>query len=134
MRTNLNLWTRSLGFTCLLMAGAASAGERVLITPSYELKMDSRCVEGEVSCSQYTLQGRERHNGEPLMLQGRSMHTTCADGVTPCRFLGYRFDQPERSFLITEDGLLNIYHGDSLILHEQGRWEDGDTPERESTK
>ena len=55
---------RSLGVACLMVAGGVNADERVLITPSYELKMDSRCVEGEVSCNQYTLQGRERHNGE----------------------------------------------------------------------
>ncbi len=125
---------RSLSVACLMVAGGVNADERVLITPSYELKMDSRCVEGEVSCNQYTLQGRERHNGEPLMLQGRSMHTTCADGKTPCRFLGYRFDQSERSFLITEDGLLNIYHGDSLILHEQGRWTDDNAVRHQDTQ
>jgi len=123
--------SQPLGVLCLLLSSELIAGERLLVTPSYQLKMDSRCAEGEVSCAHYTLQGRERHSGEPLMLQGRSMHTTCADGETPCRFLGYRFDAPERSFLITEDGLLNIYLGDSLILHEQGRWEDEPALERE---
>ncbi|SDS95416.1 hypothetical protein SAMN05216271_3193 [Halopseudomonas sabulinigri] len=123
--------SQPLGLLCLLLSSELIAGERLLVTPSYQLKMDSRCTEGEVSCAHYTLQGRERHSGEPLMLQGRSMHTTCADGETPCRFLGYRFDAPERSFLITEDGLLNIYLGDSLILHEQGRWEDEPALERE---
>ncbi len=116
--------TQPLGLLWLLLSSGLTAGERMLVTPSYQLKMDSRCAEGELSCAHYTLQGHERHSGEPLMLQGRSIHTPCADTETPCRFLGYRFDEPERSFLITEDGLLNIYHGDSLILHEQGRWQD----------
>ncbi|MEH6565655.1 MAG: hypothetical protein V7756_10070 [Halopseudomonas sp.] len=121
----------SLSLAALLLSSSLLAGERVLITPSFELSLDSRCAEGEVSCNDYTLQGLERENGRPFMLQGRSMHTTCADGVTPCRFLGYRFDQSSRSFLITEDGLLNIYHGDNLILHEQGRWEGTPAPARE---
>jgi len=124
MTLNSNAAPRHLGLLCLLLSGSLTAAERHLVTPSYQLRMDSRCVEGEVSCDRYTLQGQERKSGKPLMMQGRSMHTTCADGITPCRFLGYRFGNPEHSFLITEDGLLNIYHGDSLILHEQGRWND----------
>jgi hypothetical protein len=53
---------------------------------------------------------------------GSTSHSICADGVTPCRFLGYRFQNGNTTYLVDEDGSLRVLQGDKLLLEEQGEW------------
>jgi MOSC domain-containing protein YiiM len=43
--------------------------------------------------------------------------------VTPCRFLGYRFDNGDVIYEVSEDGLLRVTQGGKVLLQEQGEWQ-----------
>ncbi|WP_165857582.1 hypothetical protein [Marinobacter sp. JSM 1782161] len=95
-----------------------------LDTPNYRIEIESNCVEGEVSCDRMTYHGTSKISGNAISLEGRTWHTTCADGVTPCRFLGYRFENGAVTYRVHEDGLLEVVrHGDEVLVHEQGTWQ-----------
>ena len=94
-----------------------------LDTKNFTVTITSKCQEGEVACSNYTYRGISKFSGNAIELRGSSWHTLCADGVTPCRFLGYKFDNGNTTYYVTEDGLLEVVHGRKTILvKEQGTW------------
>lgn len=58
------------------------------------------------------------------MLTGGTWHTACADG-SPCRFLGYRFQDGNVSYRVHQSGLLEVVRGrDEVLLSEQGEWQE----------
>jgi hypothetical protein len=57
-----------------------------------------------------------------LSLMGRTAHTTCADRVTPCRFLGYVFRNGPYSYFVTQAGELVVSKGDKALIEESGTW------------
>ena len=102
---------------------APAAAER-LITESYEITIDSRCEEGIVNCNNVLFRGVERKTGKVLRLKGADMHTLCADGVTPCRFLGHAFRRGKLRVTVWENGTLTFEQGKKVLLEEQGKWSD----------
>lgn len=46
----------------------------------------------------------------------------CADGVTPCRFLGYQFDNGRYRYFISDAGELVVSKGDKVLSTESGEW------------
>jgi hypothetical protein len=100
----------------------AIAAEK-LITPSFEISIDVRCPEGAVSCDQVRYTGISKKTGKAIALTGSTLHTTCADGVTPCRFLGYRFKNGKVTYTVFESGELVVTQGDKLLLQESGSWQ-----------
>ncbi|MBK1713127.1 hypothetical protein [Rubrivivax gelatinosus] len=113
---------------CHLLAAAALAGAVVgvpaqtLLTPGYRVSVEPRCVEGEVACADVEYVGRSRRSGRSIRLDGRALHTQCADGVTPCRFLGWEFHNGDTVYRVFEAGELVVTRGDTVLLREQGRW------------
>ena len=101
-----------------LFSPAASALER-LDTASYALSIDVRCEEGVVGCDKVRLVATERRTGEVTRLNGREVHTRCADGVTPCRFLGYEFKRGSRTYNVWENGTFAIRQGGKVVLEEK---------------
>lgn len=101
---------------------AASAAD--LETKNYLVHIESACAEGDVSCNQMTYTGKSKISGNAITLSGGSWHTTCADGVTPCRFLGYRFANGNVTYYVHQDGLLEVIRNqDEVLVREQGQWQ-----------
>jgi hypothetical protein len=47
----------------------------------------------------------------------------CADGQTPCRFLGYRFANGNEIYEVSEEGWLTVTQAGKVLLQEQGEWQ-----------
>ncbi|WP_396622766.1 MULTISPECIES: hypothetical protein [Marinobacter] len=104
-----------------LLSFSASAAE--LETGSFIINIESRCAEGEVSCNQMTYHGTSKATGNSIMLEGSSWHTLCADGDTPCRFLGYKFENGNTTYYVHQDGLLEVIRNrDEVLVRERGSW------------
>jgi hypothetical protein len=96
----------------------------VLKTPSYEIEIGS-CPEGYVSCDTIPIDVKNLKTGIASSYIGGTLHTLCADGVTPCRFLGYDFTGEIGKFHLYENGFLEVSdESGQAILSEQGHWLD----------
>lgn len=94
-----------------------------LTTKNYIVTVNNNCEEGNVTCDNVTYQGISKQTGKAITLKGSTKHSMCADGVTPCRFLGYEFKNGNVTYLVLESGLLQVFQGESeVLLEEQGEW------------
>ena len=84
-------------FLGLALLGSAQAAGRTydFVTPSYGINIVANCAEGNVTCNNVTYVGRHLKTGQTIRLRGQTVHTLCADKVTPCRFVGYSFRNRE---------------------------------------
>ncbi len=94
-----------------------------LRTQNYRVTITVNCPEEEVVCNDVTYDGSNVNTGESLQLQGRTVSTLCADGVTPCRFIGYEFFNGDYRYLVTEEGRLQVSINGEIILDQSGNWE-----------
>ena len=108
---------------------AAEAFPRfTLETENHVVEITTRCRVGSVACDRVSYRGVDKKTGATIVLRGKSLHTTCADGVTPCRFLGYRFRKGKHYYYVWEDadgekGTLEVIAADSkVLLQEPGTW------------
>lgn len=99
-----------------------SAGD-VLLTPGFRVVVNRRCPEGTVECDRVSYLGVDRQSGASLRLMGKTLHRVCADGVTPCRFLGYEFRHGDYRYMVWEDGGLEVSRSGTILLTEQGAWQ-----------
>lgn len=100
----------------------ASAGEE-LLTPSFRVVVQRRCPEGTVVCEQVSYRGEDRATGAAISLTGSTEYHMCADGQTPCRFLGYRFANGNVIYEVSEEGWLTVTQAGKVLLQEQGEWQ-----------
>lgn len=98
------------------------AGE-VLLTPGFRVVVKRRCPEGMVVCDRVSYLGVDRQSGASLRLMGKTRHVTCADGVTPCRFLGYEFRHGAYLYMVSDDGRLEVSRSGTILRSEQGEWQ-----------
>lgn len=104
------------------IAEAQGGRQSILETPHYSVTITVHCAEGNVSCDQVTYKGTSKRSGNALTLSGTTWHTRCADG-SPCRFLGYRFENGNYRYLVHQSGLLEVLGGESdVLVREQGEW------------
>ena len=109
--------------TIALFSFTASAAD--LETDNYLIDIQSNCGEGDVSCNQMIYKGTSKKSGNSITLEGSAWHTLCADGVTPCRFLGYKFENGNITYYVHQDGLLEVVRNrDEVLLSEQGKWQE----------
>lgn len=108
----------------LLLGLPLTAAALELETEHYRVQITVHCAEGEVSCDRVDYLGTHKQKGDSLRLRGKTHHTLCADGVTPCRFLGYVFRNGNTTYLVTDDGVLRVTTGKRVLLEEQGQWRD----------
>lgn len=95
-----------------------------LDTPNYTVEIQQLCPEGEVQCQQVLYKGTSKVSGASIELKGKAWHSLCADGVTPCRFLGYQFNNGRIRYLVHESGLLQVMGSSGkVLLEEQGVWD-----------
>ncbi|MBW4590872.1 MAG: hypothetical protein KME33_37780 [Aetokthonos hydrillicola CCALA 1050] len=104
-----------------LLLYSQSALAETLKTKTFRITITRSCPEGNISCNKVRYYGRNLKTGNSIHLVGKTIHTTCADGVTPCRFLGYEFRNKQYLYRVTQDGKLQIYEGKKLILEEKGK-------------
>ena len=114
---------KRLLFFIATMLAAAQTHAGTLITPSFTVKIDVQCEEGNVTCDKVGYLGTSRKTGKSLSLRGKTLHGMCADGVTPCRFLGYAFKNGDTSYLVLDEGTLLVKRGDEVLLKENGKWD-----------
>lgn len=95
-----------------------------LITANFTIDISHECEEGVVSCDRikftYSPTGFEKKQ----VVIGSTVHTKCADGVTPCAFQGYEFLADGAKYRIYNSGVLKVLdeNGNQLLL-EQGEWQ-----------
>jgi len=95
-----------------------------LVTEHFEIIITSNCAEGEVTCNNVTYDGKNRKNGSSIHLKGKTLHSLCADGVTPCSFQGYAFTNGNIDYIVHENGLLEVVQNNSKVLiNEKGEWQ-----------
>ncbi|MHB1678772.1 MAG: hypothetical protein ACYCSS_14795 [Sulfuriferula sp.] len=59
------------------------------------------------------------------MLTGNPAYRNCADGITPCQFLGYEFKNGKVLYFLDQiRGSLQVKLGEKLLLEEKGEWHD----------
>lgn len=106
--------------TLLLPSNAALAD--TLRTRDFRVTITNNCPEGNVTCNDVTYYGTNLKTGASIQLTGKTVHTLCADGVTPCQFLGYEFSNGKYRYVVTENGRLQVYQGRKLLLDQRGNW------------
>ena len=95
------------------------------ISPTYEIAMRWNCSEGNVTCDDIEIKLANRTDNRFYTAVGKSRHSVCADGVTPCQFQGYEFMIGELNYFLHVDGLIEVVHGKGkLVISEQGEWKD----------
>ena len=106
-----------------LLALASGAYAETLNTPSFTIEIKVNCPEGDVTCDNVSYLGKSKKSGNSISLRGRTMHRLCADGKTPCRFLGYEFKRGDTRYLVQESGELLVTQGKKVLVQEQGEWQ-----------
>ncbi len=99
-----------------------SLAQEVLLTPNFTVTITRNCPEGVVVCRDVSYVGVDRRSGAGIRLRGETVHRLCADGVTPCQFLGYRFRNGNYLYQVI-DQQLQVYEHGRLILNESGTWQ-----------
>ena len=108
----------------LLLVPFAFTFAQQLDTPNYTVEIQQLCPEGEVQCQQVLYKGTSKVSAASIELKGKAWHSLCADGVTPCRFLGYQFNNGRIRYLVHESGLLQVIGSSGkVVLEEQGVWD-----------
>lgn len=102
---------------------AAQGYTQTLDTPSFWIRIEVRCPEGEVSCENVIYRGESKRTKKTLRLSGRTTHSMCADRVTPCRFLGYTFKNGTFTYFVSEGGELLVQDGRKVVLEQAGAWQ-----------
>lgn len=107
-----------------VLAGiAAGVPAQTLVTPGYRVTIEPRCPEGEVACAEVGYRGVSRRSGRAITLEGRTLHGLCADGVTPCRFLGWEFRNGDTVYRVLESGELQVTRGERVLVQQRGQWQ-----------
>ena len=101
---------------------STSAFAKTLITQNYVIVIHNHCSEREVNCK-VTYSGMSKKSGNMIKLRGRTMHSGCNDRHDRCRLTGYRFINRNFTYLVHEDGLLQVIRGrNRVLIEEQGTW------------
>ena len=113
-------------FICAVLVMLAMSSSRAgttgtLDTPSFKIKIDIRCEEGEVTCDDVGYVGKNKKTGETLELTGKTAHHMDGEG-TPTRFLGYIFKNNDVTYFLSEEGELRVTRGEKILLKEKGTW------------
>jgi hypothetical protein len=108
-----------VGLFCLTEGAIADT----LTTKQFRIEIQVNCEEGNVTCGRVSYRGQDLKTGKSLRLSGKTIHSLCADGVTPCRFLGYEFLNRNYRYVVMEGGILKVYKSGKLLLSQHGTWE-----------
>lgn len=122
----LTRWTclpAGLLLAASVWGGAGRAQADTLTTASFSVQIRVNCAEGNVVCDDVRYEGTNRRSGQSLVLQGKTLNSLCADGVTPCRFIGYEFRNGPFRYVVYDSGSLRVTRGDKVLVDEPGEWQ-----------
>mgnify|MGYP000465112909 CR=1 FL=1 len=108
----------------LVLSGFTHAD--VLVTPSAKAIITQLCEEGEVTCSEVKLELVEVSSDTTLHAFGKTLHSTCSDGTTPCAFQGWEFYHQNgvASIFISPVGKVTMQNQDGEVTFEEsGTWQ-----------
>jgi len=111
-----------LVFATAIMSSAVSA--ETLTTDNFIIQIERGCEEGKVTCDTvrfiYSPVGIEKKQ----IVVGKTVHTKCADGITPCAFQGFEFLADGAKYFIHNSGVLEVTDSEgNQLLVEQGTWQ-----------
>lgn len=106
----------------LLPDAKLERGSHMLTTPSFVIEIKVNCVEGAVTCDNVSYVGTSKKTGKSIKLRGRTEHSMCSDGVTPCEFQGYEFNNGTTHYRVQKDGSLLVTQGGNVLLEQKGNW------------
>jgi hypothetical protein len=72
---------------------------------TYIVKINRDCEEGMLTCHKVNYHGINNKTNQEIRLVGSTHHTICADGATPCRFIGYVFKNGLYTYLLIDKRL-----------------------------
>jgi hypothetical protein len=104
--------------TVTLLAFANSARAETFRTQHFQVTITPACEEGNVTCDDITYRAKNLITGATITLKGKTVHSLCADGVTPCMFQGYEFRNGEYRYFVGPSHTLTVLKGDQVILQE----------------
>ncbi|MBF4343872.1 hypothetical protein EAY39_24650, partial [Vibrio anguillarum] len=81
---------RKFGLLFVLFFASFSSISATLVTENYVVLIESKCIEGNVTCDDVTYTGKSKRSGNEIILTGHTLHTYLSDG-TPSIFIGYEF-------------------------------------------
>ncbi|HEY7322011.1 MAG TPA: hypothetical protein VIE89_30965 [Candidatus Binatia bacterium] len=120
---NENLLTAAILLLFIFLFWPQTVFAETLKTKNFIVHITRNCPEGEVLCNNVSYTGTRLKTGASIKLTGRTVYRLCADGVTPCHFLGYEFLNGNYRYFVTEGGTLRVYKQKKLLLEENGSWE-----------
>jgi len=109
-----------LFFTASLSFKVALA--QTLVTENYIIEIKNNCIEGVVVCDDITYIGTSKTSDNHIELSGQTHHAMCADGVTPCRFLGYIFVNGNVTYFVDQAGAIKVTQNETVLVEETGEW------------
>ncbi len=106
----------------VIMSSVVSA--ETLITDNFIIKIERGCEEGDVTCDKMRFIYSPVDSKKKQTAVGKTVHTKCADGITPCAFQGYEFIADGAIYFIHNSGVLEVTDskGNQLLV-EQGKWQ-----------
>jgi hypothetical protein len=93
-------------------------GPGTIHTQSYAMNVHHPCAEGCVSCDKIRLVLLDKRTSDVLTAVGATWHTIGSDGVTPSRFLGYRFTCGDRTYELLDDVFRVVDGGNAVLVEE----------------
>ena len=118
MRTSLNISACLFtSIAALLLIPNKSIAEKYQ-NDTYSMQINRDCEEGMLTCHKVNYHGLNKKTNQEIRLVGSTHHTICADGVTPCRFIGYVFKNGLYTYLLI-DKRLEIRLAGKIIYSEK---------------
>ena len=106
----------------LAMFSSVAFGE-TLTTDNFTIQIERGCEEGVVTCNKIKFTYSPVGFKKKQVVMGKTVHTKCADGITPCAFQGYEFRADGAIYFIYNSGVLEVTDPDgNQLLVEQGKW------------
>ena len=102
----------------LSLPAISTASAATITTKSYQIIVTEHCEE-DVACQDVSFTAKRLADGQYIRLKGRAVASLCSDGVTPCHHQGYRFDDGDTSYFVSDNDWLEISRGGKVILHEE---------------
>lgn len=88
-------------------------------TDTYSIEI-TLCEEGNVTCKDLVYVATDKESGEVTTIKkGTTLSTMCADGVTPCRFIGYEFNKNDLRYVVYPESKLTIENEQGEIITEE---------------
>lgn len=100
----------------LLVMSPAYAAK--IVTKSYRITITENCDE-DVACKDVSFTAQRLDNGQLVRLKGRAVTSLCNDGITPCHHQGYRFDDGNTTYFVSDYDWLEISLNGKVVMHEE---------------